>query len=340
MRKTTIVIALALAATAVFAQDKTAAPAATQTMPPATATATTGDPVIISAGDLVVHQSEFEAAIKTLPAEYQSFAMAAGKKQFAEDFLRMKLLANEGMRNNLQNDPEVIKQLNLMKENLVATAQLKKIESTVTVTDADLKKAYDQGQKEYEQVKARHILIAFKGSAAAQPGKKELTDAEAKAKAEDLRKKLVAGADFAELAKKESDDTGSGSRGGDLGTFGHGQMVEEFEKTAFAAKPGEISPIVKTQYGYHIIQVQQHELTPFAQVRDTLEKSLRQKAVKDALEAMKDTSKATFNPAYFAVPEAPKAESMASPGAKTKATAAPAPKPATKVTPKSSGKKQ
>ncbi|MEO6260639.1 MAG: peptidylprolyl isomerase [Thermoanaerobaculia bacterium] len=340
MRKTTIIIALALAAPAVFAQDKPAAPAAMQTTPAAAPATTTGDPVIISAGDLIVHKSEFEAAIKTLPPEYQTFALGTGKKQFADDFLRMKLLAAEGMRNNLQNDPEVVSQLNLMKENLVATAALKKIESGLTVTDADLKKAYESNQREYEQVKARHILIAFKGSAAAQPGKKELTDAEAKAKADEIRKKLVAGADFAELAKKESDDTGSGTRGGDLGSFGHAQMVEEFEKAAFAAKAGEITPVVKTQYGYHIIQVQEHNTTPMAQVRDTLEKNLRQKAVKDALEAMKEKSKATFDQAYFAPPPAPKAESMDAPGEKTKVIPAPASKPATKPAPKSGGKKQ
>lgn len=340
MRKTTIVIALALAATAVFAQDKISAMQAAPANQPVAA-ATSGDPVIISAGDVIVHKSEFEAAIKTLPPEYQSFAMGAGKKQFAEDFLRMKLLAGEGMRNNLQNDPEVINQLNLMKENLVATAELKKIESAVVVSEADLKKAYEANQKDYEQVKARHILIAFKGSAAAQPGKKALTDAEAKAKAEEIRAKLVAGADFAELAKKESDDTGSGARGGDLGSFGHGQMVEEFEKAAFAAKAGEITPVVKTQYGYHVIQVQSHENTPLSQVRDTLEKNLRQKAVKESLDAMKEKSKPTFDQAYFAVPEpavAPKAQAPA--GGEAKGTSTPAPKPAAKPTPKSGGKKQ
>ena len=339
MKKTTIVIALALAATAAFAQDKTPATPAMQAAP-AAAPATTGDPVIISAGDLIVHKSEFESAIKTLPPEYQTFAMGPGKKQFAEDFLRMKILATEGMRNNLQNDPEVINQLQLMKENLVATAQLKKIEKGIVISDADLKKAYDSNQKDYEQVKARHILIAFKGSAAAQPGKKVLTDAEAKAKADEIRAKLVAGADFTELAKKESDDTGSGSRGGDLGSFGHGQMVEEFEKAAFGAKPGEITPVVKTQYGYHIIQVQEHVNTPLAQVKDTLEKTLRQKAVKDSLDSLKDKSKPAFDEAYFAVPEPPKAEPMPAPADGKKPAAMTSPKTGAKPAPKGSGKKQ
>ena len=65
--------------------------------------------MIITAGDIKIHKSEFEAAIKTLPDQYQQFAMGQGKKQFAEDYLRMKLLANKGMQDNLQNDPDKIR---------------------------------------------------------------------------------------------------------------------------------------------------------------------------------------------------------------------------------------
>ena len=301
MKKATIIITLALAATAAFAQSKPAAPA------PATATAS-ADPVIMTAGSVTIHKSEFEAALKTLPAEYQSMlSQPAGRKQFADDFLRMRLLASEGTKAGLQNDPEVLNQLNLMRENLVATAELKKIDSGITVSDAEVQKAYADNAKEYEQVKARHILIAPKGSPAAQAGK-DLTDEQAKAKAEDLRKQILAGANFEELAKKESDDTGSGARGGDLGSFGHNQMVPEFEQAAFAAKVGDVTPVVKTQFGYHIIKVEGHETTPLDQVRPTIEKNLKQTKLHAALDAMKENAHPTFDETYFAPPPAPAAE--------------------------------
>jgi peptidyl-prolyl cis-trans isomerase C len=274
-----------------------------------------------------VHKSEFEAALKTLPAEYQSMLQQpAGRRQFADDFLRMRLLASEGAKAGLQNDPEVTNQLNLMRENLVATAELKKIESGITVSDAEVQKAYAEYASQYEQVKARHILIAPKGSPAAQPGK-DLTDEQAKAKAEDLRKQIVAGANFDELAKKESDDTGSGARGGDLGSFGHGQMVPEFEQAVFAAKVGEVTPVVKTQFGYHIIKVDGHETTPLDQVRPTIEKNLKQTKLHAALDAMKDNAHPTFDDAYFGPPPAPAA------------AAAPAPTPVAPAAPKSDAKK-
>ncbi|HXA17720.1 MAG TPA: peptidylprolyl isomerase [Thermoanaerobaculia bacterium] len=321
MKKTLIVMTLALAAPALFAQGTPAPAAAT----PKAATATAGDPdpIVCTAGAVTIRKSEFEAALKTLPAEYQSFAQGPGRKQFADDYLRMRLLANEGAKAGLQNDPEVVNQLNLMRENLVATAELKKIDSGITVSDAEVQKAYADGAKQYEQVKARHILIAPKGSAAAQPGKKELTDDEAKAKADDLRKQIVGGASFDELAKKESDDVGSGARGGDLGSFSRGQMVPEFEQAAFSAKVGDVTPVVKTQFGYHIIKVEAHDSAPLEQVRPAIEKELKQTKLHAALDAMKESAHPTYDEAYFAPPPAP-------------AAAAPESKPAA---PKSDAKK-
>ncbi len=321
MKNTSITCMLALAAaTVVMAQEKRpavpvprAAPAPAKASAPApapaptpVATAADADPVIITANGISVRRSEFEGAVKTLPNEYQQFALGPGKKQFAEDYLRMKLLAAQGMKENLQSDPEVQRQLELMRANLIATAELKKIEKGITISDADVKAYYDEHKKDYEQVHARHILIAPAGSPAAPPakeGQKQLTDAEAKAKAEEIRAKLVAGGDFALLAKSESADAGSGSNGGDLGSFGHGQMVPEFEKAAFEAKPGEITPVVKTQFGYHIIKVESHDMTPMEQVRPTIEKALRQKKMTETLDAMKNSAGAKFDEAYFATPK-------------------------------------
>lgn len=116
-----------------------------------------------------------------------------------------------------------------------------------------VKDYFDAHKKEYsqqEQVKARHILIKTVD------GDKD-SENRAFAKAQDIEKQLKAGADFGALAKKYSDDPGSKEKSGDLGFFARGSMVEAFEKTAFSAKPGTISEPVKTQFGYHIIQVEQ-----------------------------------------------------------------------------------
>jgi len=113
------------------------------------------------------------------------------------------------------------------------------LEPTITITDDDIKKAYDENKDYYktpEQVKASHILV----------DKQE--DAEA------ILKELKGGADFATLAKEKSKD-GSASQGGDLGYFGHGDMVAEFDEAAFKLNVGELSDVVQTKFGYHIIKV-------------------------------------------------------------------------------------
>jgi peptidyl-prolyl cis-trans isomerase D len=126
---------------------------------------------------------------------------------------------------------------------------------TVSVSDEQLRRVYEQNKDRYrtpERVKARHILFMTTGKSPAEEPK-------VKAKAEDVLKQVKAGGNFAELAKKNSEDTNSQVKGGDLDWVVRGQTVAEFEQALFGMKPGEISGLVKTQYGYHIIQAQEKE---------------------------------------------------------------------------------
>src|SRR5215211_5425897 len=104
---TTMIVLTLTASFAVAQQQPTPAAPATTAAPAAPA----ADPVIVAAGGVSIRQSEFESALKSLPAEYQQYAAGPGKRQFAEDYLRMKMLAAEGMKNGLDKDPEVVKQI-------------------------------------------------------------------------------------------------------------------------------------------------------------------------------------------------------------------------------------
>lgn len=126
---------------------------------------------------------------------------------------------------------------------------------TVNVSDSDLRKRYQDNIDSYrtpERVMARHILIKTTGVPKDQIPR-------VRQKAEDILKQLKAGADFATLAKKNSDDPGSAQKGGELGWIVKGQTVPAFEKAAFSLKPNELSGIITTEYGFHIIQVEQHQ---------------------------------------------------------------------------------
>jgi peptidyl-prolyl cis-trans isomerase D len=132
--------------------------------------------------------------------------------------------------------------------------------------DAELRKDYTANQDKFrtqERVQARHILIKSDAS----------NDAAMKTKAEGILKQIQAGGDFAKLAKDNSQDPGSAAQGGELGWVVKGQTVPEFEKSAFSLQPGQTSGLVKTTYGYHILQVEKHEqahVQPFEEVKAQL----------------------------------------------------------------------
>jgi len=165
-----------------------------------------------------------------------------------------------------------------------AVVDTSKVEGEVKVTQDDLRAYYDQQREQYrtpEQVKVSHILI--KTPLPGPDGKvDEKGVAEAQRRAEDLLKQVKGGANFEELAKKYSEDPGSAKQNGSLGWIGRGQTVPEFEKTAFSLPKGQISDLVKSSYGFHIIRVddkQEAHMKSLDEVKDQIEPILkRQKA--------------------------------------------------------------
>jgi peptidyl-prolyl cis-trans isomerase D len=140
------------------------------------------------------------------------------------------------------------------------------LRAKIVVPEADVKRAYDDNIEQYstpEQVRASHILLKTEGK----------DDAAVKARIEDILKQAKGGADFGELAKKFSEDESNAKNGGDLDYFGHGKMVPEFDAVVFTLQPGQISDVVKTPFGYHIIKLTDKKpgaTRPFAELRQQL----------------------------------------------------------------------
>jgi parvulin-like peptidyl-prolyl isomerase len=278
------VVLMALGAVSAFAQDAKPAKDA--------------DPVVLRVGTTEVRKSAFESALAGLPPEYQAYVAQQGPRAFANDYVRMMVLSQTAASLKLDQDPKVAAQLQLVHENTLAAAMVKKIEASSEPSEAEIAAAYEAKKGSLETVDARHILIAFKGSPAAKPDN-TLTEEQAKAKAESLKAKIVAGADFAERAKTESDDTFSGTQGGSLGSFGRGQMVPEFEKAAFSYEVGKVGDVVRTQFGYHVIEVTRRGAPPIDEVREQITEELRTDMVQKKVAELTDKVKVTMDDAYF-----------------------------------------
>jgi peptidyl-prolyl cis-trans isomerase D len=166
-----------------------------------------------------------------------------------------------------------------------------KIGAAYQVSDGQLRAAYNSSLDRYrtpERVRVRHILIKTTDKPA-----EEVAKAEAKAK--DLLKQLKAGADFAELATKNSEDPGSAAKGGDLDWVTRGQTVPNFETAAFSLQPKQLSDVIKTEYGFHILQVlekEQARVKPFEEVRDQIATDLRREGVYNRMQEAIDQARA------------------------------------------------
>jgi peptidyl-prolyl cis-trans isomerase D len=147
-----------------------------------------------------------------------------------------------------------------------ALIDVEAMRAKTVVSAQEIERAYNSGIQQYttpEQVRASHVLLKTEGK----------DDAAVRAKAEEILKQAKGGADFAELAKKYSEDESNAKNGGDLDYFGRGRMVSEFDEAVFAMQPGQISDLVKTQYGYHIIKLVDRKASttkPLSEVRQQI----------------------------------------------------------------------
>lgn len=150
-------------------------------------------------------------------------------------------------------------------------ADLARVRSQISIPEAELRARYDGARESYRQppsVSAQHVLISLEETATPEQ------EAAARTEAEEVLAKARAGTDFTELAKQYSDEPGADTRGGDLGFFTRGQMVAPFEQAAFALQPGQISDLVRTQFGFHVIKVNEtrpESIRTFEEVRVELE---------------------------------------------------------------------
>jgi peptidyl-prolyl cis-trans isomerase C len=221
-----------------------------------------------------------------------SSSLDAFKKQFNEENTFSSFLETNGLTEDIMK-AQLRKQLTVqsLQQELV-----KEFSAKATTPNADIQAFYDTNIEKFaqpEQIKASHILIKVDSAAdeaAAQKARGEL---------EAIQQKIKEGGDFAELARTNS-SCPSSAQGGDLGFFGKGQMVKPFEDAAFALKPGETSDIVQTQFGYHLIRMDEKKdagTVPFEEVKERISQYLSQvqldQAQQEYIKGLRDNAEIT-----------------------------------------------
>lgn len=261
---------------AVMAQDAAApaaaAPAAAPKVDPKTVLATVGDRQITE-GDLEIAGSEMSQDMQQqqVPQEFQ-------RAYVLEGLINLDLVAQAAREAKIDQGDDYKQLLGYFSDRALQRVFLLKTVVPQMSGDA-LKKAYDDYVKAFQpqdQLHARHILV------------------KTQQEAQDIKKQLDGGAKFEDIAKAKSIDTGSGANGGDLGVFGHGQMVKPFEDAAFALKVGQVSDPVQSQFGWHIIRVDAIDKTkpqPIEQISPQLQQQLFTKALDAVLADVKQKNK-------------------------------------------------
>jgi peptidyl-prolyl cis-trans isomerase C len=258
------------------------------------------DTVVLVVGEEKMTKADFEALMEGLPEQVRKSVAGVGIRKMADDLANLKSLAREARRRKLEQTVIARQMMELQQDQVLANVLVKQLQANMKTDDAAVKAWYDAHKSEYEQVKASHILIRYKGSQLPlREGQKDLTEAEALAKAQEIHKRLVAGEDFAKVAKAESDDTGSGANGGSLGSFTKGRMVPAFEQAAFSQAVGQISEPVKTQFGFHIIKVEEHSSKTLDEVRPQIEQQIKPQMTQKAVDDIRNATQVVINEQYF-----------------------------------------
>lgn len=223
--------------------------------------------VLAVVSGIEITQNDLEEVIMRYPEDKRRyFNNEQGKKQLLEQIIAFELFNKFGLENNLDETEEYKKEIEKVKKDILTQMTINKVLSDIVITDEDMKKYYEQNKAQFkkpETISAKHILVS--------------DIEEANSIKEELNNNSIS---FEEAAKKYS-TCPSKEQGGDLGEFGRGMMVPEFEKAAFELEIGEISEAVKTQFGYHIILVEsknEAKEEEFDKVKDMIFNQMTQQA--------------------------------------------------------------
>jgi peptidyl-prolyl cis-trans isomerase C len=293
-------------------QRAASAPQATSTPK---AQSASGDRVVLSVGDQKMTAAEVEKLIQALPPAYRTFYSGSGKRFLAAFIVRMKVLSAEAIKQKLDQQPDVSLALENARESILADTAQKHIEGGIAVSDQELRELYQKDKSVSQEVRIAHILIRtdvapLKSGDPSHPG---LPVPEARKKLEDIRKQILAGADFAQMAKQYSEDAATAAYGGEMGFIQRDKVVPPIVNAAYALEPGQVSDLVATPSGFEIIKVEQKHTKTLEEIRPALESQIRQERANAIVQHLMQESGAFIDQEFFAAGHASEQNPPSSP---------------------------
>lgn len=258
------------------------------------------NPVVLRLGNEQIRASEAEAIIEALPPQSRAYYRTMGRRQFAEYIITMRALAAEADKRKLAQEPATARALEICRQSILADAARREIESTLAVTPPEIEQYYREHDKDFEQAHVRHIRIRAASSVVMQPEKSRPapvpSDEEAEKKLNELRQRVQAGEDFAELARQFSDDLDTAGTGGDAGWISHGNVPLDF---AFSLEAGQMSPVFRGPFGFELLKSEGKRTPPLDQIRGRVEQLVRRKKAEDFVQQLRTVLHPVIDEEFF-----------------------------------------
>ena len=253
------------------------------------------DTPVIEASGLSITKSDFEKMLAGDPRFQLAMAQPSAKQALGTEFGKAFALEAEARRRQVDQNPLVQLKIRNYTQQLLANELLLGLRKAYLKDDALLSRHYEQNKDSFAQPRVRQILVRTQGSQVAlRQGKPDLSVTRVRAKADALLAKLAKGADFAALAKAESDDIGSLAAGGDIGFVSKGATGANFEAAAYALPVGRLSQVIQTEYGFHILRVEERRPMPLEAVKAIIANELAHQELDRII-----LNGYTLNTAYF-----------------------------------------
>ena len=266
--------------------------------------------VVLRIGEEKFTAADVEAILQALPPQSRTYYATQGRRVLPQYLIRMKVLSAEARKQDLGERPEVRQAIQIATESILADAAQKRIVESIPVPEEALADLYQQRKAQFEQVRIRRLLMRTETSILGQslsPPRPPLAPAEARKKLEDLRRQILEGADFAAVAKSQSDDLETARAGGDLGFVDGQKVVPPIAQAAFSLAPGQVSEIIPTPYGLEIIKVEEKRTRPLAEVRTLLEAQYRQGKIEAAIQQLQKQYAVEIDSGFFSSGQKPQA---------------------------------